>query len=296
MFRTPTNCGPLRRAAVLAALTALCLAGCDRDQQGVAGGEGQVAAPIERLPDGPATQMVPSIAPPAGPVGPFDASGWVAQPPFHAAGDEPYWRLDMADGWFIFQRSGLPEIEAPMKAPVSDGAQDTFDTPPLQVVIRRETCEMASLTSGVSARVTFDSIEYAGCVFDGSDPGSGEAMGGGTSSADAAMIADSLPAIDACLARLGETAVVTAIYPRGSERMAMGLRVRSGALYECAVEQTGEIAFLDQVERDNAGDWMTSAMRFLREGQRTSEACPSAEEIRAGGVLVGRMLPKSCKY
>jgi len=220
----------------------------------------------------------------------------VAQPPFHAAGDEPYWRLDMADGWFVFQRSGLPDIEAPMRAPTSSGGQDTFDTPPLEVKIKREACETASLSSLVSATVTFDSIEYTGCVFDGTGSAAGEAMGGGASSEDAALIADSLPAIDACLARLGETALVTAIYPRGSDRKAMGLRLRSGALYECAVEQTGELAFLDQVEPDSAGPWMTSAMRFLREGQLTREPCPTAEEIRVGGVLAGRVLPKSCRF
>lgn len=297
MIRTPGIRGPSLGAAVVA-VAALWAGGCDGEGPS-AGGEGisgAVVRPVERMPDGPTTQIASAVATPAGPVGPFDPSGWVAQPPFHAAGDEPYWRLDMADGWFVFQRSGLPDIEAPMKEPVSEGGQDSFDTPPLQVVVRREACETASLSSQISAMVTFDSIEYAGCVFDGADPGSGQGMSGGASGVDAALIAASLPAIDACLARLGETAVVTAIYPRGSDRNAMGLRVRSGALYECAVEQSGEIAFLDQVERDSAGAWMTSAMRFLREGQLTAETCAGAEEIRAGGVLLGRNLPQTCRY
>jgi uncharacterized membrane protein len=281
----------------MALLGALVLAAaCDRQPAaGVAGQPSGPAADVERLPDGPTTQIAQGITPPDGPVGPLDSSAWVAQPPFHAAGDEPYWRLDTADGWFVFQRSGLPDIEAPMKAPQSTGGKDTFDTPPLQVVISREACETASQTSHMSARVVFDSIDYTGCVFDGTSGGAGEAMNGVTSGADATLIADSIGAIDACLARLGETAVVTAIYPRGSDRKAMGLRMRSGALYECAVEQTGELAFLDQVEPDNAGAWMMS-MKFLREGQLSAAQCPNAEEIRANGVLLGRMLPAACKF
>lgn len=279
------------------AVAVVLAAGCN--PEGPAAGNGGAVggpAPIERLPDGPTSQIGQPIAPPQGPVGPLDSSGWVAQPPFHAAGDEPYWRLDMADGWFVFQRAGLPDIEAPMNEPQSGAGQDTFDTPPLQVLIRREACETASLSSQISARVTFDSTEYSGCVFEGAETAPAEAMNGGATGASTALIADALPAVDACLARLGETAIVTSIYPRGSDRKAMGLKIRSGALYECAVEQTGEIAFLDPVEADSAGSWMTSSMRFLREGQLVSATCAQAEEIRANGVLLGRMLPGNCKF
>ncbi len=295
MFRSAStrefNCVGL----AIMAMATFAVPGCDQRQPAAVAGS-VPSNEVQRLPDGPSTQMGAGIAPPPGPVGPLDTTAWVAQPPFHAAGDEPYWRLDMADGWFVFQRSGLPDIEAPMAPPVSGAGKDTFDTPPLQVVIQREACETASLSSQVSAKVTFDSTEYTGCIFDGAMAGPGEAVDGVSSGTDVAMIVDALPAIDACLSKLGETAIVTSIYPRGSDRKAMGLKVRSGALYECAVEQTGEIAFLDQVERGEAGAWMTSAMRFLREGQLTSAPCAAAEEVRAGGALVGRMLPDSCKY
>jgi hypothetical protein len=47
----------------------------------------------------------------------LDTSSWVLQPPFYAAGDEPFWRLELADGWFLFQRSGLAQIEAQIPQP-----------------------------------------------------------------------------------------------------------------------------------------------------------------------------------
>jgi uncharacterized membrane protein len=218
---------------------------------------------------------------------PVDTSGWVLAPPFYAAGDEPFWKLDIIDGWFVFRRSGLAEIEAPLVQPTRAGGGDVFDTPPLKVTIRKRACETDQGGRGdISAQVVFDEVEYDGCAFGG-------AAG---ASVEASAVIEALAPIDACLAKLGEPALVTATYPREEGRMAVALRTRDGSLYECASESDGKtIAFLDPIEQRAAGAWM-SRMRFLRTGIADATKCADAEEVRSGDAVVGRLLAKACKF
>ncbi len=231
---------------------------------------------------------VPDSSQPAIPAGPLDTSGWVLAPPFYAAGDEPFWKLDIVDGWFVFRRSGLAEIEAPLVEPTHAGGADIFDTPPLLVSIRRQACQTEQGGHGdISAQVTFDQVEYGGCAFGGSSAGA---------SAEASTVIEALAAIDTCVAKLGEPALVTAVYPRDGDRTAVALRARDGALYECAAEADGQtIAYLDPIEQRAAGAWM-SRMRFLRTGVSDATACADAEEVSIGETVVGRLLTKACKF
>jgi len=219
----------------------------------------------------------------------IDSTNWVLAPPFYAAGDEPYWRLDLADGWFVFKRSGLPEIEAPIAAPARRDGADVFESDPLTISIRKELCQTEGGGQGeASAVVTFDGIEFGGCAFGGA---------AGAGSAEAAAVTESLAAIDACLERLGEPAIVTAIYPREGGRTALGLRTRNGSLYECAAEaETGAIAFLDPIEPGEAGAWMTTRMRFLRAPAGGGATCADAEEVAAGDEVIGYLLAPRCKF
>lgn len=219
----------------------------------------------------------------------LDTSNWVISPPFYAAGDEPYWRLDIQDGWFVFRRAGLPEIESPMVAPVKDGAMDIFESPPLSIHLSPTACTTADGESGrVSASVWFDDVSFEGCAFEGQSAGT---------SAEATAVADSIRAVDSCLERLGDPAVVTGIYVRGNRQTALGMRTRDGRLFECVTEGGGAaVAFLDPVEPGAAGPWMTSGMRFLRAGQGVS-ACDTAEVVSSsGGAVLGHMLDKSCRF
>lgn len=219
--------------------------------------------------------------------GPLDMSGWVLAPPFYAAGDEPFWKLDVIDGWFVFRRSGLPEIEAPLVQPTQANGADVFDTVPLKVSIRREACRTQGGQGDVSAQVTFDEVQYDGCAFGGSSAGA---------SAEASMVLESLAPIDACLARLDQPALVTAVYPREGERTAVALRAQDGSLFECGAEADGQtIAFLDPIEQRAAGAWMTR-MRFLRTGVTDDVVCSDAEEVRSGDTVVGRLLTRACKF
>lgn len=236
-----------------------------------------------------ATTTPPSLAESQPPVtADLDTADWVLAPPFYAAGDEPYWRLDILDGWFVFRRAGLPEIEAPLAPPRREGEADLFVSPPLTIQLSARGCQTANgETSQYTASVLFDDVTFSGCGFSGQSAGS---------SAEGTAIADSIRAVDSCLERLGDVAVVTGVYERGDRNTALGMRTRDGRLFECGTEGGGSIvAFLDQVEPGAAGPWMTSGMRFLRGGQGAS-ACDEAEAITAGNQVLGHMLPASCRF
>ncbi len=218
----------------------------------------------------------------------LDTAEWVLSPPFYAAGDEPYWRLDILDGWFVFRRAGLPEIEAPLAPPRREGDADLFVSPPLTIQLSARGCQTANgETSQYTASVLFDDVTFSGCGFSGQSAGS---------SAEGTAIADSIRAVDSCLERLGDVAVVTGIYERGDRNTALGIRTRDGRLFECGTEGGGSVvAFLDQVEPGAAGPWMTSGMRFLRGGQGAT-ACEEAEAVTASNEVLGHMLPTSCRF
>jgi uncharacterized membrane protein len=285
-----TRAGHAAGAACLVA--ALLLAACGKSpaEDAAQTAEQQTpAATTQAEPTASATRpsgqtSSPAAAPAAGPV---DASGWVLAPPFYAAGDEPFWKLDIVDGWFVFRRSGLAEIEAPLVQPAQAGGADVFDTPPLKVTIRRRACETEQGGRGdISAQVVFDEVEYDGCAFGG-------AAG---VSAEAGAVLDALASIDACLAKMEEPALVTATYPREEGRTAVALRTKVGSLFECGVEPDGKtIAFLDPIEQRGAGAWM-SRMRFLRRGIADGTKCDDAEEVRSGDQVIGRLLTKACRF
>ncbi len=225
----------------------------------------------------------------SGPTGPLDTAVWVLPPPFSAAGDEPFWRMEIVDGWFSFKRSGLRAIEEPLVQPRSENGADVFETGSLRVVIQREACETDQGGKGeFSAKVTFDGLDFDGCAFGG--------QSAVTASAEAATVAESLTTIDACLAKLGQPALATAIYPRqDGEQTAVAMRAKSGAFYECVTEQAGgSVVSLDALDQGGQPAWM-NRMRFLRNGV-TASACADAEDVRVGDTVVGRLLGKSCKF
>lgn len=245
------------------------------------------ADPIPTAPPTPAPAPVATTAS-APPAAQLDSSDWILPPPFYAAGDEPYWRLDIIDDWFVFSRAGLPAIEAPLTSPARDGDTDVFDANPLSIHVSRKTCRTADgENSRYATTVWFDDVSFEGCGFEGQSAGT---------SAEATAVVDSIRAVDSCLTGLGDTALVTGIYERGDRQTALGMRTRDGRLYECVTELGGSaVAFLDQVEPGAAGPWMTSGMRFLRAGQGGA-ACDEAEVVTSGGAVLGHLLVETCRF
>lgn len=280
--------GGAKLAAVAAVAALACvLAGCGKPDADSATEAAAPAAASDVGPASPGTGRTPDeIAQPAAAVSTLDTSGWQLAPPFYAGGEEPFWRLDIIDGWFSFKRSGLPEIEAPMVQPTRANGADVFDSPPLKIVIKREACDAEGNKAEASAQVSFDGSDYSGCAFGGQSS---------AASAEAATVVESIALIDACLAKLDEPALVTAVYPREGGRTAVGLRSKVGTLYECAVEPDGrEIAYLDPIEPRDAKAWM-SRMRFLRAGISDAAKCADAVEVKAGDTVLGRLLTPKCK-
>ncbi len=245
--------------------------------------EPDIALPPEPLSEDVVTSIQQAPAPADNALA--DTSDWVISPPWYAAGDAPFWRMDLVDGWFVFRRAGLPEIEAPIVPPLKDGTSDLFDTAPLTVVVSPSNCRTASGERGRAAvTVSIDEVEFSGCVFAGESAGA---------SAEATAVTDAITSIDTCLAAVDEPALVTGIYERGGYTTALGLRTSTGHIYECATTTGGTvIAFLDPVDAANAGPWMISAMRFLRSGQGAQIECPNASPVGT----YGQFLPKECRF
>jgi uncharacterized membrane protein len=271
----------------------LVLTGCGDNAGQTAKGDPQQTGPGIG-PSGSSTatgdsESVAGLTSVSAPSGPLDTTVWVLPPPFSAAGDEPFWRMEIVDGWFSFKRSGLRAIEEPLVQPRQENGADVFDTGSLKVMIRREACETEQGGKGeFSAKVTFDGLDFDGCAFGG--------QSNVAASAEAATVAESLTPIDACLAKLGQPAIATAIYPRqDGEQTAVAMRAKSGAFYECVTEQEGtSVVSLDALDQGGQPSWM-NRMRFLRAGVAAA-ACADAEDVRVGDKVVGRLLGKSCKF
>ncbi len=297
--RNTARAGAVLKAAAFACV--LGLAGCGGDapesqaaQPGAAGADpaGQVAV---RTPSG-APASASDVAALAAAASSLDTTGWVLPPPFYAAGDEPFWRMDIVDGWFVFKRSGLPEIEEPMVQPKKVAGADVFEAGSLLVSIKVQACETDQGGHGdITAKVTFDGVDFDGCAFAGGGQPSASSTGTAAASDEAEAIVGGLTSIDACLAKLSEPAMVTAVYPREGDRTAVGLRAKDGSFYECATEAGGgEVAYLDPIEQGSQPSWF-SRMRFVREGI-TSAKCDDAEVVRSGDKVLGRLLTKKCKF
>jgi uncharacterized membrane protein len=223
------------------------------------------------------------------PTGPLDTSAWVLPAPFYAAGDEPAWRMEIIDGWFSFRRSGLRAIEEPLVQPRQENGADVFATGSLTVTIKREGCSTAEGGSGeFSAKVTFDGLNFDGCAFSGAMT---------NTSVEATTVIESLGPIDACLAQLGQPALATAVYPRqDGEQVAVGLRAKTGVLYECLTQVSdAAVLSLDPIEQGAQPAWM-NRMRFLRDGIPAAAECADSEEVRIGDKVVGRLLGRACKF
>lgn len=248
----------------------------------------QASAP-DSAPDATTTLGASQAVQPPGPQVPLDTATWLLPPPFYAAGQEPFWRLEITDGWFAFRRSGLRAIEEPLVQPVREGGGDVFQAGSLRVTIKHEACQTEQGATGdYTAKVTFDGSDFDGCAFSGALA---------SVSAEATQVTEALAPIDACLTKLAQPALVTAIYPRqDGEQIAVGLRAKNGQVYECATDAAGSaVAYLDPIEQGSQPAWM-SRMRFLRDGTPTNAPCPDAEEVRAGDQVLGRLLTKACKF
>ncbi|MGE3302948.1 MAG: hypothetical protein AB7M12_07515 [Hyphomonadaceae bacterium] len=175
---------------------------------------------------------------------------------FEAVGQEPDWRLGLFREWVSFSRPGLQEVGGvPGRKDVGEkGARIVAG--PVIVTLSAGECvyddEQPAEKFPYKAQVSFDGVEYDGCARRASSASA-------ASERWIARIAELLPAIDACLARVdNKPAGVTIAYVNG-EQTSVRLLDAEGGRYECsapngggAVDYWGSLADRDvlQGERD----------------------------------------------
>jgi uncharacterized membrane protein len=153
-----------------------------------------------------------------------------------AGGDEPFWLAEASDGWLVFERAGLPSIEA--RHEPTDFATSPIEVRAgeLEMVLTRAACvrEMSGLTFEWTATVTFEGDVFEGCADMpevGSAPGPGVAARG-----LAAEVAAAASVLRACLgADLGAAPqrwVVRSVQPGPT----LALVGAEGALAACGPE------------------------------------------------------------
>ena len=245
----------------------------------------------------------PAAIPDEAPIVEIDASGWRIKPPFYAAGREPFWRLDVEDGWFVFERLGLPAIEAPIVSPLQEGAGDVFEGDSFTLTLTPGACRSALVgekTEG-AAEVLFEGVLFSGCVYPGASPAADAAPVSGGWIEDVQLY---IIEIDACLGALSEqrgldadTALVTSVYPRGGETTGIVVKDANDQLFECGADSLGDLKFADTLSASAAADWMTGANAFLRTRTEAPppENCLEAEAVLVDGVPLGYLISEECQ-
>ncbi len=232
----------------------------------------------------------------------IDTSNWQLKPPFYAAGSEPDWRLDLIDNWFVFQRSGLAEIDAPLIQPDQTTSVDVFETSAITVSLSRSMCEGGSYGARAvgTAEIIFDNITYAGCVYAGQSPAiSAVATSDSVWKRDLTV---RMIEIDACLAAvearsqvMPSDVVITTTYPRAEGVLGVVLRTRQGRLFECGAGSSGKVVFLDPVGSAQASE--VRGLFYRAENDPPPDACfEEAEELAFDNVTQGYFLPDDCGF
>ncbi|MBB34241.1 MAG: hypothetical protein CME88_15110 [Hirschia sp.] len=235
--------------------------------------------------------------------GEIDDAGWRIKQPFYAAGREPYWTLDVEEGWFVFKRTNLPEIESPITAPTQLGATDVFESDSLTVQMTPGACEAAQVGESPlgGATVEFENLSFSGCVYRGKSP---DLAAGPRATGWTQEVALRIIEIDACLEALQarqsidpDTVAITAIYPRETNTIGVVARQSNGRIFECGANSMGEIKFADALDARAAADWMKGPERFLRMSDAPPpEGCLEAEPVESDGAILGYLLNQSCNY
>lgn len=262
------------------------VAACEREgEQAIA----NTKSPAVRAETSAAPKVDPSYVPPAeADLQPAPVRVLLGfETPVLASGAEPFWTAEIDGNWITFDRPGLPLVEVPMPEK-THAVEDSlsFSSEGLDVVLSASGCNASK--SSLSVTLTFEEIEYSGCagMVDVGDAN-------GHSISWKPLIATSLDEIDACLATTDGPRYIRALYPREAGTIGMILMDDVGRLEECGADtETGEVAFLDPVTRDQASIWLAGPAVFSRADSGLT--CAGSE---ASGELIegaGEYYPSGC--
>ncbi|MFC7291163.1 hypothetical protein [Hirschia litorea] len=286
----------------IALALASCGQGAEQDKDaGADEGQSQTDAPQYVIPE-----QFELVAPEENNVE-LDVSNWAIKPPFYAAGQEPFWRLELNDGWFIFQRLGLPEIEAQVGEPSKENGTDVFTLDGMTISITSGACENAQANEQVRGAISVihDEVVYQGCVYRGetqtvdaeADPEEAESSNWTREIGIYAIEADyCLEALEAQYEDASRKALVTAMQPREEGLTAFVLETAKRNEFICIAKDTGGVESIEPLEGSKKKDWMNVSGRFLRvESGPPPRACLKAEAVLVDNQLTGYLLPRNCR-
>ena len=238
----------------------------------------------------------------------LDTSNWAIKPPFYAAGQEPFWRLELNDGWFVFQRLGLPEIEAQINTPKRVEGADEFELEGLKISIKAGACTNAQANEPVRGAITLvhDEVSYQGCVYRGAtqdgEASENVAETGETSNWTneigiyAIEVDECLKALDGIQEGASNRSYVSAMNVQDDGKTAFVLRTRNGNDYLCYALTTGGVDEIEALSKSEREAWMNVSGRFMRvESGPPPRACLDAEAVIVDGHLTGYLLPRNCR-
>lgn len=245
----------------------------------------EIGQPALPQPDRASAPLVPQESVNAEPIVIFGE-----ETPIRFVGQEPDWEAIVDEGWIVFERPGLPLIEAPIpELPEPGGDRLSFEAGRLTLTFQKDACETPAGT--LSIKIDHDEVAYQGCGGHQT-----EAAPEAVEVSWTGLIYDVLPAIDACLEAADGPRLIRALYPREENTVGMILMDDVGRYDECGANaEEGEISFFDPVTADQAEIWF--------EGDAVFERAESGAECRARApqldVIVGDdfgiMHPAGCR-
>ncbi len=225
----------MRHTLLISTVIALGLAlnACKPAQAPAPGDDSRSSAAASDVPAPP----LPDIGAPLA-----DAAASPFQGKFEAAGEEPYWTMDVLQDWVSFTRLNLPAIGAlPGKRRIGANGM-ALDAGPLSVVLSPGPCTTSSGdVHEFNAVVRHDGVLYEGCA----RPLVGERVSAGWST----NLAELMPAIATCMTRVKEPpARVTIAYQDADGEISVRLLQDDGGRYECITRKAGsEIRYFDVI-------------------------------------------------
>lgn len=213
--------------------------------------------------------------------------------PIRIVGQEPDWEAVLDDGWIVFERPGLPLIEAPIpELPDATAGSLTFEAGTLSVEFTENGCE--SVIGTLAVTIQYDEVSYQGCG--GAQADDDDDMPEAIDVSWQGLIYEYLPAIDACLDAADGPRLIRALYPREGNTAGMILMDEVGRYEECGADaETAEISFFDPVTVDQAEIWFDGDAVFERgEGGPTCKAVEPMLDLIIGDDF-GIMHPAGCR-
>lgn len=277
------------RGFMIALAMAVLITGCQR-QQGAAPEETGPSAPTnaQREAEAAAEQLSQlggraNAAQRALFEGEFQASGGIDS----LGSAEGAWDLTLLEDYAQFSRPGLGEDGG------STGARDYHEhgvrvvAGPLTITIKQETCNASGVELPYVAHVLFEGVAYQGCARRG--------VNEGTHATWASVLAELIPAIDACLARAGNGARVMFASDLSDGDVSVRLREGNGTRRVCTTSKEGGAAQLESLS-DIDTERGEGDPEFVRgDAEPRRQNCRTAEPaIGASGEHLGWLVRRTC--